>query len=73
MTGKDAQDYTGDLKPINITRVNKETQTWELVKNSFSANKENKGQASNIFKNTSIYPVNSDIKSCCRSVKERKA
>lgn len=27
MTRKDAQDYTGDPKPINITIENKETQT----------------------------------------------
>lgn len=60
MTRNDAQDYTGDPKPINITIVNKETQTQEHIGNSFSANKENKGEAPNIFKITSIYPVNSD-------------
>lgn len=73
MTRKDAQDYPGDSKPINITIVNKETQTWELVRNSFSINEENKGQASNIFKTTLIYPVNSDLKVCCRSGKKHKA
>lgn len=74
MIRKNAQDYTGDPKPINITTiVYKETQTWELVGNSFRANKENKGQASNIFKTPSIYPVNSDVKFCCRSVKKQKA
>lgn len=55
MTRKDAQDYTGDPKPINITIVNKETHTWELAENSFRANKENKRQASYIFKTTSSY------------------
>lgn len=72
MARNDAQDYIGDPKPINSRIVNQETQTWELIENRFSANKENKGQAPNIFKITSIDPVNSDVKFCYRSVKKCK-
>lgn len=36
MARKNAQDYTGNPKPVNIRIVNKERQTWQLVENSFS-------------------------------------